>query len=338
MGKKITLRELSSILNLSISTVSKSLSNSPEISDPTKKIVQDAARKYKYRPNPIARSLKNKSTKTIGVIIPNILANFFSKVLFGMEEEAGKNGYNLITCLSNESTAKEKESLKMLSEVGVDAVLISAALETQLNKNFRHIKELQYYDVPVIMFDRVNKELATDIIAINDNRGAYDATSFLYRTGCKQIAFINTLKETSIGQDREKGYVQAIEFLGADKAHIFQIKLDHLALELPKFIRQNQIDGIIAVDELTAIYVMNIVRSMGLSIPDDVSIIGFTDGILAQNYFPSLTTVSQKAEILGKEAIKITIDRIKKGIDAPPTVKILDTSLIIRNSTKTGKA
>lgn len=334
MANKINLKGLAEILNLSISTVSKSLSNSPEISDSTKALVKAAAKQYRYRPNHMARGLKSKKSKTLGVIIPNISVNFFTKVLDGMEQEAAKNGYNLVTCISNESINKEKKSIDMLCDVGVDAVLISVASETQGLQKINHLKETQYYDIPLIMFDRISKQVSADSVVINDYQGAYDATQYLYKTGCRTIAFLTTLLKTTVSDERELGYEGALEaVLSKNNPIKIHTNLTDLEKDFTQSLSQHQIDGILAADELSAICIMNVLRSLGKKIPEDVAVIGFTDGMLAKNYYPPLTTISQNAEAMGKQAVRIALERIQNP-EQEVSEKIIETDLIIRQSTR----
>lgn len=334
MSKKMTLKGLGELLNLSVSTVSKALANSTEISESTKELVRAAAREHRYRPNSFARGLKNRQTKTLGVLIPNILAHFFSKVLVGMEEEATKNGYSLVTCITNESLEKEKQSLDMLSNVGVDAILISMAAETQRTGNVDHLNDILHYEVPIVLFDRASSEVHCDSVVINDFKGAYDAVSFLYQTGCRDIAFLSTLFSTSVGKERERGYGDAVmDFKKDRKPRILHTTLDELEKDFSGFLDTHKIDGVLAADELTAIYAMNVLRSKGKKIPEDVSVIGFTDGVLAKNYYPALTTVNQQAQSIGRAAVLAALKNLEDPSAAPQT-QIIDTQLVVRQSTR----
>ncbi|WP_405325284.1 LacI family DNA-binding transcriptional regulator [Leeuwenhoekiella sp. LLG6367-2.1] len=334
MATKTTLKAIAEYLNLSISTVSKALADSKEISEPTKIVVKNTARQLKYRPNAMARGLKNNHTMTLGVVIPNILHTFFAKVLMGMEEEAHKNGYNLVTCISNESLAKEKQSLNMLCDVSVDAIIISLASETQQTEEIEHLKNILHYDIPLVMFDRVSSLVDCDSVVINDYKGAFDATSYLMEIGCKNIAFLSCLSKTSVGKKRLTGYEDAIKAKGSSTTKIINTSLNNLDADLNTFISNNAIDAILTTDESSAIYTMNTLRTNGLEVPHDVSVIGFTDGNLARNYFPSVTTVNQQAEIMGSKAIKIAIENINRTVTKAASQEIIETELVIRNSTR----
>ena len=334
MGTKTTLKDLARILEVSISTVSKALNDNPEISIETRNRIKQLAKSYKYVPNNIAQSLKLKSTKTIGVIIPAILLEFFSKVLYGIEVEATKRGYKIIICLSNERYKKESESLDTFINGSVDGIILSVAEETQKTKKYDHFRKSMNYNVPMVMFDRVAEEIACDKVTVDDLEGAYKATKFLSKLGCKNIAFINPISNISVGQLREKGYLKAT---GELKLHPLVLNVDHYASiekELTKLLKNNKIDGILTADEYSEVIAVNIVRLNGFKIPEDISVIGFTNGLMAEYTIPSLTVVSQHAENIGKLAVKTLLNRIEGKSTEEPIHNVVKTKIIERNSTK----
>ena len=333
MAHKTTLKAIAEHLNLSISTVSKALADSPEISDATKLVVKTAARHLKYRPNAMARGLKSSRTKTLGLVIPNIMHNFFAKVIVGMEEEARKNGYSLVTCISNESLEKEKQSLNMLSDVSVDAIIISLSAETQQTEELEHLNDILYYDIPLIQFDRVSEKLDCPSVVVNDFKGAHDATMHLYETGCRNIALLSILHNTSVGKIRASGYKAALQEQGLE-SNVINTTLENLENDLTVFLENNPLDGIVTTDESSAIYALNALRINNRSVPDEVSVIGFTDGNLARNYFPSVSTVKQQAEIIGKRSIQIAIENLESKTKLAPVHEIIETELVLRNSTR----
>jgi len=334
MKTKTTLKDLARILEVSISTVSKALNDNPEISLETRNRIKELATSYKYVPNNIAQSLKSKSTKTLGVIIPAILLEFFSKVLYGIEVEATKRGYKIIICLSNELYQKESESIDTFINGSVDGIILSVAEETQKQKKYSHFQKSISYNVPMVMFDRVAKEIECDKVTVDDFEGAQKATNYLSKAGCKDIVFINPISNISVGQLREDGYVNAMQSL---KYKPCVIQVDHYNLiekELTKLLQSRKIDGIVTADEYSAILAINIARLNGYKIPEDISIIGFTNGLMAEHSIPSLTVVSQHAENIGKLAVKTLLDRIQGKSREELVHKIVKTKIIERNSTK----
>ncbi len=213
MPNKVTLKDLANLAGVSVSTVSKALSDSPEIGERTRKRIKDIADSCNYVPNNIARSLKAKSTKTIGVIIPAILIEFFNKVLYGIEAEATNRGYKIVICLSNETTIKEAESINTFINGSVDGIILSVAEETQRTNDFSHFEKSLKYNVPMVMFDRVLDDIDCDKVTVDDLEGAYKATQFLANLGCENILFLNPIQGISVGKLREEGYINAIKEL-----------------------------------------------------------------------------------------------------------------------------
>ena len=192
-----TLKELAKELKVSVSTVSKALHDSPEISVSTIEKVKELAKKRNYKPNKIALSLKSNRTLTIGVVIPDILNRFYSKVLDGIHDSADKHGYDVITITTKESIIKEIDSLQILSTGNVDGVIIAMSEET-LNKNdFSHIKEFTMKDTPIVMFDRVTDKINCDKVVIDDFDAIYNEVKSLKELGRKRIGFITTINASN---------------------------------------------------------------------------------------------------------------------------------------------
>ena len=331
---KITLKDIAKLLNVSVSTVSKALSDNPEISIETRDKVKDLAAAYGYVPNTIARSLKSKSTKTIGVIIPAILLEFFSKAIYGMEVEASKRGYRMVICLSNEVQQKESDNIDTLINGSVDGIILSVAEETQKTKHYDHLEKVLKYKVPMVMFDRILEDFDCDKVTVDDLKGAYKATNYLINQGCKNIAFVNPISNISVGQLRQAGYKKALSEHQKDSIIINIEAYNGIEKKLTETIKSKAIDGILAADEYSGVLSINAVRLNGLDVPNDVSVMGFTDGLLARYTMPSLTVVSQHAEDVGAKAVETLIDRIEGKLTKTHTKAVIKTAIIERNSTK----
>lgn len=335
MKSKITLKQISKELDVSISTVSKALKNSTEISLETREKVQAFAKLYNYRPNNIALSLKNRKTKNIGVIIPEIVHHFFASVISGIEQEANEKGYNVIICLSTESFDKEVINMEMLANGSIDGFIISLTKETQMLKDYHHLQEVINQGMPLVMFDRIAEGIHCDKVVIDDKKGAYDAVSELISIGCKNIGLVSTVDYVSVGRLRTEGFLEAL------KDHNIPVNQDYIIkIEDIENCRENiaplfdhKIDGVFAVNEIFALTAMNIARERGLRIPEDVSVVGFTDGELSKYASPALTTVSQNGLLIGQEAARMLIEKIEDESEDYKT-KIVKTKLIVRKSTK----
>jgi LacI family transcriptional regulator len=214
MKSKATLKQIAKELGVSVSTVSKALNDSPEISEPTKNRVQEYAKLKNYKPNVIGLSLKNRRTKTIGVIIPNILNSFFAKVFSGIEKVADEKGYKVITCISNESLEKESMLWKCLSNGTIDGFILSVAGRSQKLQEYNHFKNIINEGTPIVMFDRIAEEVNCDKVIVDDFESAVNATEHLIKSGCKKIALLSAIDNLSVGKLRAKGFYKAIENKG----------------------------------------------------------------------------------------------------------------------------
>ena len=341
MRKKITLKEIARELDVSISTVSKALRDSREISKDTREKIQAFAKLYNYKPNNIALSLKNKRTKNIGVIIPEIVHYFFMTVISGIEKIANFKGYNVIVCLSDESFDKEVINMEMLANGSIDGFIMSLAKETQMKRDFHHLKEVINQGMPLVMFDRVTDEIYCDKVVINDAEGAYEAVNYLIETGCKKIALISTVDYVSVGRLRTLGYKNALEDakIPLDDNLILKIEdMETCATVIEKLFESQKFDAVFAVNELFAVTAMKIARKKGYAIPEDISFVGFTDGILSRYATPTLTTVVQNGVEMGEAAARMLIGKLEETESEEYfRTEVVKTSLVERESTKKPK-
>lgn len=340
MKRKVTLKQIAKELDVSISTVSKSLRDSPEISEDTRQKVQAFAKLYNYKPNNIALSLKNKKTKTICIIIPEIIHHFFATVISGVEHVANENGYNVLVCLSDESFDKEVINMEMLAGGSIDGFIMSLSKETQQRRDFHHITEVINQGMPVVMFDRVTNDILCDKVIIDDNLAAYNATRFFINKGYKKIALITTVDYVSVGKLRTDGYTKAMmdHDLKVDPNLILKIEdTDNFDAQIEALIRNQKPEAIFAVNEIFAVTAIKIAGKLGLKIPTDISIIGFTDGIISKYSTPSISTVSQNGVKMGEKAAKMLIDRLENEemeIEEHYKTEVIETALVERESTR----
>jgi LacI family transcriptional regulator len=338
MKAKATLKQIAKELNVSVSTVSKALNDSPEISDLTKIKIKEYAKLKNYKPNVIGLNLKNRKTKTIGVIIPNILNSFFAKVFSGIEKVADEKGYNVIMCISNESLEKEAHTLEMLSNGTIDGFIVSVSEEAQKNHEYNHFSAIINDGTPIVMFDRIAAEVDCDKVIVDDFDSALNSTQHLIDLGCKNIALLSSIDNLSVGKLRADGYLKALEnnnipvnlniILRTDSEEDLKDKIEKVF--------ENKIDGIFALDENDSVAALKIGIKKGYKIPEELSIIGFADGILASRRLsPSLTTVSQHGIEIGEVAAKLLIDRLEsKEEHIPYETVVIKTKLKERESTR----
>lgn len=348
MKRKITLKQIARELDVSISTVSKALKDSLEISLETRQKVQAFAKYYNYKPNNIALSLKNRKTKNIGVIIPEIVHYFFSKAINGIELVANKRGYNVIIGLSNESFDKEVLNMEMLANGSIDGFILSIAKETLSMQDYHHFNETINQGMPIVMFDRVVDEIKCDKVIVDDVNGAKKAVNKLISNGCKNIAIITTKDYISVGKLRTQGYIEALEknnikpdpnlILKVDDKFVTDDYLNILEDEITKLFKKNKnIDGVFTVNEIYALTAIKSARKLGKKIPDDIQVIGFTDGVLSKHATPSLTTMKQHSQEMGEKAAELLIDKLENESEEVEEVYktiVIETELIERESTK----
>ncbi|MGI9551724.1 MAG: LacI family DNA-binding transcriptional regulator, partial [Aurantibacter sp.] len=326
-------------LDVSISTVSKALKNSPEIGRDTKEKVQAFAKLYNYRPNNVAISLQNKRTKNIGVIIPDIVHHFFTTVFRGIEKYANDRGYNVIVCVSDESFDKEVINMEMLSHGSVDGFIMSLSAGTQQKNDFNHIKEIQDQGIPIVLFDRVTEDVRCDKVILNDMEIAYDAISTLIADGRRKIALVTTEGYFNVSAKRAEGYRKALSDhkIPVDDSLILKLPFKDLdEQEIVAFFDAVEIDAVLCVNELFATICMGVVQKKGLNIPKDIAFIGFTDGLLSKYYNPTLTTVAQHGDKMGEVAARFLIDRVEQEMENENPIyrtEIIKATLIEREST-----
>ena len=325
--------------DVSISTVSKALKDSPEISLELKEKIQAFANYYHYRPNSLALNLRSQKTKTIGVILPEIVHHFFTKVITGIEQLANDKGYNVMICLSNESHEKEVINLEMLANGIVDGIIISVSKETEERDDYRHFEGLMRDGIPLVMFDRVVDKIDCNKVIADDEGGGFLATEYLVKNGCSRIALITTPDYVVVGNKRKEGYVKALRENGIPVQEDLVIKVNHeneIEGRLNELFERSEVpDGIFAVNEIYAATAMKACRKFGYQVPDQIEVIGFTDGLISEFTTPSLTTVAQHGRSMGLKALELLLDEIDSN-DAAYKYKtsLIKTDLKIRNSTK----
>lgn len=341
MKRKVTLKQIAKELDVSISTVSKSLRNSLEISEDTRQKVQAFAKLYNYKPNLIALSLKNRKTKTIGIIIPEIIHHFFATVISGIENVANEKGYNVIVCLSDESFDKEVLNMEMLANGSIDGFIMSLSKETQQKKDFHHIVEVINQGMPVVMFDRVTNDILCDKVIIDDNLAACNTTQYLIEKGFKKIALITTVDYVSVGKLRTEGYKKALENnnIKVDERLILKIEdTFNFENQIENLILKTSPEAIFAVNEIFAVTAIKIACKHNIKVPDQLSIIGFTDGIISKYSTPSITTVSQNGIKMGNKAAHMLIERLEteeqeEEEEEHYKTEVIATHLVEREST-----
>ncbi|TKG93488.1 LacI family transcriptional regulator [Puteibacter caeruleilacunae] len=333
-SSQVTIKDLAKQLGISPSTVSRALKDHPDISEETKKAVKELAQQLKYQPNAVALSLKHSRSHTIGVIIPEIVHYFFSQVISGIEDVAYDAGFTVIICQSNEMFDREVSNAKALLSHRVDGILVSISKETS---DFEHLRNVEDGNIPMVFFDRVCPEIEADAVIIDDYQAAYDATQHLIEQGCKRIAHFAGPLNLIIGRKRKEGFIQALKDYNIPVYEDLIVEADsfetgHQTVK-QLFKGPDRPDSLFAVNDLTAIGAIQAIHELGLKIPDDVAVTGFSDGRFSNIVNPKLTSVDQHGYEMGKTATEILLKRIMEDQrEYTPETRVLKGNLIVRNS------
>lgn len=335
---QVTIKDIAKELNISCSTVSRALKDFPGISPTTRKAVVDLANKYNYRPNAIALSLRNQKTNIIGVVIPETVHFFFSTVISGVEDEAMKEGYNVMICQSNEKYEREADSIDALMGARVDGLLVSISRETS---DLEHLKKVVSEGTPMVFFDRLVEGMNASSVIVDDYQGAYDAVEHLIKQGCKNIAHLSGPNNLIISRKRKEGYISALEDyeIPVNEDYIVECrngKEEEAQKAMTTLLESGiVIDGVFANNDMDGLGAISAVKKAGLKIPEDIAVIGFSNWQFSSLLNPGLSSISQPGYEMGRQAAKLILEEINsKDKGKSHQVKILDTELIVRESSR----
>jgi LacI family transcriptional regulator len=332
-----TLKDIARELNISVSTVSRALRDSYEINSETKRLVMECAARLHYRPNPIALSLKGSSSKAIAVIVPQIANYYFSQAINGIEEVANNRGYDVLIFQTHETYAREVANLRQAVARRVDGLLISLSSETS---NISHLQELLQQGMPIVQFDRVSAELNTPRVVADNFGGAFAATEHMIKTGRRRIAHLTIQPWLSITKERLAGYRAALEQNGLpydeSLVRFGTFGPDEVGPLVDELLALSpRPDAFFTASDRLAVGCLAALRQRYLSIPDDISLVGFTNLTVADMLSPSLSTVMQPALEIGQVAVGRLLDLIERKHRAePPSTVTIPTSMVLRDSSQ----
>ena len=331
----LTIKDIAKDLNISPSTVSRALKDNPDISPETRRIVQDYAKKHKYKPNALALSLRTQHNNIIGVIVPELANHFFSGVLSGMETVAEEKDYHVIVCQSLEDYKKEARNVQTLIKARVCGILIS---QSKTTTKYDHFQELIDNDIPVIFFDRICTGIDSDKVVVDDYNGTLTAVDYMIKTGCKRIAFFSAPSHLDISKNRKNGYLDALRKhqIPVDEQLIRTADTKQLGYEKAMEILQepNHPDAFMAMNDYTASGILLACKKLGFKVPEEISICGFSNSNISQDTDPMLTTMDQHPIEVGMEAMKLILEKIENPENTSRKNKIIKTSLIVRQTTR----
>lgn len=311
----VTIKDVAKALGVSTSTVSRALRDSHEISPETKELVLECAKRLNYTPNPIALSLKEKKSRSVGVIVPEVANGFFSQIINGIESLAFDKGYDVIISQSMESYEREIRSVQFLASRSVDGLIVSLAAETA---NLDHLQQLHARGLPMVFIDRITDEINTHKVIVDNFRGTYDATEHLIQSGARRIAVIAATEFLSTTRERVAGYREALQANGIKElpelvhysfyGGIEFAEIDEIVNKL--FTLRQKPDAILTTSDRLTTGVLKTLKRRGIKVPQDVALAGFSNTDIPELIDPPLTLIRQPAREMGAAAIDLLLQMV----------------------------
>ena len=333
--KEVTIYDIAKKLNIAASTVSRGLQDSPEIGKKTKKKIFEVAAKMGYQVNHYARSLRQQQTNTIGVVVHVLNSNFVNSVLAGIEKVTAEAGYDILIAHSSESYVKEVANAKNLFYRRVDGLIVSLSSETMDTDHFKPFVEK---GIPVLFFDRVEQDENNTVVIIDNAKCGYNATKHLIDQGCKRIAHVTASLKRNVYAERYKGYLKAIEDHGIpfnEELLMVGNLTEKGALEAAQkiLLMKPMPDGIFFSNDFSAAVCMRILKENGITVPDDIAIVGFNNDPIGKLIEPTLTTINYPGEDMGEIAARSLINHLNGLSNINQTnVITIRSDLIVRKS------
>ena len=336
--KRVTIHDIAKELNIAFSTVARALNDHPAISEATKKAVRETAKKLNYRQNKLASSLRSGHTNTIGIIVPSLDVSFFSSVVHGIEKIMNANGYSILLYQSNEQYESEKKGIETFLNSRVAGIIASVAKETT---KFDHFSEIKKRSIPLLFFDRIVDVLKVPSVTIDDYKGGFIATEHLIKQGYKRIVHITSGKDISIFNERLRGYIDALKLYNIPVDESLIINGD-FSLEFGRQcvadLRQRQVkfDAVFALEDYTAMGVLQQLLAYQVRVPNEVGVIGFANETFTALVTPGLSTIDQQTTQMGESSAELFLEMLKSEdlYNNLPERIVLAPHLIVRTSTQ----
>lgn len=334
--KPITIKDIAEKLKISVSTVSRALKDNHEISENTRKKVQELAKQLGYKPNPLAVALKTHKSHSIGVIVPQIVSTFYATVVKTIEEVADNYGYNVLVISSNENFQKERKSVDALLANRADGIIMALSHET---KEFDHVQQIQESGIPVVLFDRTTNAVKGVSRVVTDGvTAAFQAIQHLVSVGCKKIAILTGPEQIAIGRKRMEGYQKALEtyHLPIKENYIrhctdFTVQAGKEAT-LQILETRERPDAIFGITDDLAIGAIEAIKEKGYNIPEEIAVVGFSNTKRSRYMNPTVSSINQFPEKIGRTAAELLFEQITNSRHAKVRKEIVNCELIVRES------
>jgi LacI family transcriptional regulator len=329
---RTSLKDLARELGVSIATVSRALRSSPEIGKDMQQRVKDLAKKLNYRPNPFAQSLRKEAPKVIGVVVPNLVTHYYAAVLDGIEDEARRAGYSVISANSHENFEDETHAVDNFVSLHVEGIIACLAQNTT---DYHHYEEIADMGIPLVFFGRTCLTDQFSSVTANGDEAAQMATQHLIDTGSRRIAFIGGPNHLDMVRRRKHGYLEALRenHLPIDRELVVCDKIDYqVALEATERLLKSEKrpDAVLAFNDIICFAAFTAIKNCGLRIPEDVALIGFTDDVHAAYVTPRMSAIEDQSHLMGVTACQLLL----RNINGDPKVykKIVPQQLVIRET------
>ncbi|WNJ19659.1 LacI family DNA-binding transcriptional regulator [Pontibacter sp. G13] len=339
--RQTTLADLARELGISAATVSRALKDYPDISAKTKERVMALAKERNYRPNSMAAGLRKRESRVIGVIVPSIVNHFFASVIRGIMREAYESDYRVMICQSDESQDKECTDTRALFDRRVDGLMVSLAHETE---DLAHFQEVLDAGVPIVFFDKVPTRLnEVSKVEVDDFGGAFAVTQHLIDQGYRRISHLTGPKTASTAQNRLLGYRRALEANGIpyEPSRVFSSETFDFdsgkQMAKQALTQSGGCDAIFGMTDLLAMSALAAAQDLGLEVPKDLGVAGFSNWEMGARWTPAITSVDQPSEEMGRKATELLLKEIQANkLDEPfdPVRVQLETQLVIRKSSR----
>ena len=329
---RTSLKDLARELGVSIATVSRALRSSPEIGAEMQEKVKDLAKRLNYRPNPFAQSLRKEAPRMIGVVVPNLVTHYYAAVLDGIEEEARKAGYSVISANTHEQSEAEVKAIDNFISLHVEGII---ACLSQNTTDYRHFEEISEMGIPLVFFGRTCLPEKFSCVTANGDIAAQEATQHLIETGSRRIAFIGGPNHLDMVKRRKHGYLEALREnrIPIDRSLVICEKIDYqwaLEATMQLLQREDRPDAILAFNDIITFAAFTAIKQTGLHIPEDVALIGFTDDVHAGYVTPKMSAIVDQSSEMGSEACRLLLKNING--DRKIYKKIVPQKLIIRET------
>ncbi|MBF9238531.1 LacI family DNA-binding transcriptional regulator [Hymenobacter sp. BT683] len=334
-GSPVSMADLARELGVSMTTISRALSDHHSIGPATKQAVLRLAKKLNYQPNHLAAALRKGKSKLLGVIVPYIEGRFFASVVHGIETAASKAGFSVIICQSGEDVAHERKNIETLLSAQVAGILVSVSLTTQ---DFRHFEKVRKHGVPLVFFDRLVEGDNVNAVVLNDREGGYLATRHLLEQGCRRVAHFAGMQHLNIYKNRRQGYLDALQSydIAPDESLIMDCNMSlesgancmAALLDLP-----NPPDAVFSAGDSAVLGALQLLKSRGIRVPQDIALAGFSNEALTQVAEPMLTSVDQRCEEMGQAAFRLFTELVAaEGTAFSQRQVVLQPQLFVRAS------